>query len=164
MQSMLWGKKIIAESSTPLSLEDFIKSVRAAPTAEAERKIVAGEAANIRNDLKDERHSCTCISKLIFIQLLGHPVDVGKMECLKMLASSDLATKQMGYVGLGRLLEGCEDLLLLGTNSLKRDLAHDNVFVRGYAPKFGLTLSYDGFWSNCLNSCLTQIELVSTKN
>merc|ERR1719375_2061373 len=83
MQSMLWGKTIVADTRTPLSLEDFIKSVRAAPTSEAERKIVAEEAANIRNDLKQEVHSCTCISKLIFIQLLGHPVDVGKMECLR---------------------------------------------------------------------------------
>eukprot|EP00475_Leptophrys_vorax_P027940 TRINITY_DN4002_c0_g1_i1.p1 TRINITY_DN4002_c0_g1~~TRINITY_DN4002_c0_g1_i1.p1 ORF type:complete len:739 (-),score=198.15 TRINITY_DN4002_c0_g1_i1:415-2394(-) len=55
------------------------------------------------------------------------------MECLKLIASSKFPEKRIGYLGLTLLLDEQTEVLMLVTNSVKRDLNNDNPYVIGLA-------------------------------
>lgn len=54
----------------------------------------------------------------------GYPSHFGQMECLKLIASPGFPDKRVGYLGLMLLLQEKDEVLMLGTNSLKSDLNH----------------------------------------
>lgn len=46
------------------------------------------------------------------------------MECLRLIASSRFAEKRIGYLGLTQFMDEDADILMLVTNSIKKDLQH----------------------------------------
>lgn len=54
----------------------------------------------------------------------GYPSHFGQMECLKLIASPGFPDKRVGYLGFMLLLQEKDEVLMLGTNSLKSDLNH----------------------------------------
>lgn len=118
-----------------MKLRELIRQVRSCKTAAEERSVIAKECAEIRTAIKTEdspyRHRN--LAKLLFINMLGYPTHFGQMECLKLVASEKFTEKRVGYLALTLLLDEKQEVLMLVTNSIKKDLNHDNPYVIGLA-------------------------------
>ncbi|KAJ2803252.1 clathrin associated protein complex large subunit, partial [Coemansia furcata] len=117
-------------------LKDLIRAVRVCKTAADERGVIQRESAAIRTSFKevdsqDARY--VNIQKLLYIYLLGYPVQFGQLECLKLVASPKFADKRVGYLGVTLLLDEKQDILTLLTNSLKTDMNSTDDYVVGLA-------------------------------
>jgi AP-1 complex subunit gamma-1 len=121
-----------------LKLREVIKQIRQCKTAAEERAVISKESALIRNAIKekDPEHMARNIAKLIFFNLLGYQVQFGQVECLKLVASSDFTEKRIGYLGLSQLLSEGNDILMMVTNSIKKDLNDKN---NNFVVALGLT-------------------------
>eukprot|EP00933_Yihiella_yeosuensis_P042198 TRINITY_DN36732_c0_g1_i1.p1 TRINITY_DN36732_c0_g1~~TRINITY_DN36732_c0_g1_i1.p1 ORF type:complete len:856 (-),score=187.40 TRINITY_DN36732_c0_g1_i1:76-2556(-) len=118
-----------------IKLRELIRSIRACKTAAEERAVIARECALIRTAFKEDdnqfRHRN--VAKLLFIHMMGYPTHFGQMECLKLIASNKFPEKRVGYLGLTQLLDENTEVLMLVTNSIKNDMAHENQYVNGLA-------------------------------
>uniref|UniRef100_A0A3B0NEM3 AP-1 complex subunit gamma n=1 Tax=Theileria annulata TaxID=5874 RepID=A0A3B0NEM3_THEAN len=113
------------------SVKELIRSIRGSKTASEERAVLAKECAKIRSSLNTDNinYRRKNISKLLFINLLGHPTNFGQMECIKLIASSKFSDKRIGYLALNLLLTEDSEVLMLATNSIKIDLNNPNPYV-----------------------------------
>lgn len=118
-----------------IKLRELIRSIRACKTAAEERAVITRECALIRTAFKEDdnqfRHRN--VAKLLFIHMMGYPTHFGQMECLKLIASPKFPEKRVGYLGLTQLLDENTEVLMLVTNSIKNDMAHENQYVNGLA-------------------------------
>ncbi|KAJ2683030.1 clathrin associated protein complex large subunit [Coemansia spiralis] len=117
-------------------LKDLIRAVRVCKTAADERGVIQRESAAIRTSFKevdsqDARY--VNIQKLLYIYLLGYPVQFGQLECLKLVASPKFSDKRVGYLGVSLLLDEKQDILTLLTNSLKTDMNSSDDYIVGLA-------------------------------
>jgi len=69
------------------------------------------------------------IAKLLFFNLLGYPTAFGQVECIKLVSAPSYTEKRIGYLGLSQLLDETSDILMLVTNSIKRDLNAKETYV-----------------------------------
>jgi AP-1 complex subunit gamma-1 len=65
----------------------------------------------------------------LFFNLLGYPTAFGQVECVKLVSAPSYTEKRIGYLGLSQLLDESNDILMLATNSIKRDLNAKETFV-----------------------------------
>ena len=116
-------------------LRDLIHAVRQCRTAAQERGLVSKESAKIRTSFAkdDVENRQRNVAKLLYIHMLGYPTQFGQMECMKLISSQYFADKRIGYLGVMLLLDEKQEVLMLATHSLKKDLAHSNQFVVGLA-------------------------------
>ncbi|KAJ1960531.1 clathrin associated protein complex large subunit [Dipsacomyces acuminosporus] len=117
-------------------LRDLIRAVRVCKTAADERSVIQRESAAIRTSFKEDNSQDTRyvnIQKLLYIYLLGFPVQFGQLECLKLAASPKFADKRVGYLGVMLLLDEKQDILTLLTNSLKSDMNSPDDYMVGLA-------------------------------
>ncbi|XP_052173857.1 AP-1 complex subunit gamma-2-like isoform X2 [Diospyros lotus] len=126
---------IVNAFSSGTRLRDMIRAIRDCKTAAEERAVVRKECAAIREAVgeNDERCRHRNMAKLMFIHMLGYPTHFGQMECLKLIASDGFPEKRIGYLGLMLLLDERQEVLMLVTNSLKRDLYQSNTYIVGLA-------------------------------
>ncbi|PVU91049.1 hypothetical protein BB559_004332 [Furculomyces boomerangus] len=117
-----------------LHLRDLIRAVRCSKTAADERSVIKKESAEIRTSFKETNSQdvrFSNIQKLIYIYLLGYPVQFGQLECLKLVASNKYSDKRVGYLGVMVLLDENQEILTLLTNSLKNDLQSPDDYIVG---------------------------------
>ncbi|KAJ1728973.1 clathrin associated protein complex large subunit [Coemansia biformis] len=117
-------------------LKDLIRAVRVCKTAADERNVIRRESAAIRTSFRevesqDARY--VNVQKLLYIYLLGFPVQFGQLECLKLAASPRFSDKRVGYLGVTLLLDERQDILTLLTNSLKSDMHSTDDYIVGLA-------------------------------
>lgn len=145
-----------------IRLRDLIKKVRSAKTAADERAILAKEAALIRTAFKEEdnQYRHRNIAKLLFMQLVGHPVQWAQMECLKLIASPKFTEKRIGYLSLSLLIDDSVDVLTLVTNSVSMDLNSKVPYVTGLA----LTLLGNIGSKEMLRDLSVQVQKLLTKS
>uniref|UniRef100_A0A8C5S0N9 AP-1 complex subunit gamma n=1 Tax=Laticauda laticaudata TaxID=8630 RepID=A0A8C5S0N9_LATLA len=122
-------------SEEPLTLPVLIRTIRSARTQAEERELVQRESAKIRSAFRGDEpgNRASNLAKLLYIYMLGFPAHFGQMECLKLIASTRLHEKRIGYLGAALLLDEKQDTHLLLTNSIKNDLLHSNTWVQGLA-------------------------------
>ncbi|XP_049850739.1 AP-1 complex subunit gamma-like [Schistocerca gregaria] len=113
------------------SLLDTIRQIRFAKTATEEREIIARECADIRTSFKKEETKSRVknILKLIYFHILGYPTKFAQIECLKLIASTIYAEKRVGYLALTMMSDENQEVLMLATNSIKKDLNHSSQHV-----------------------------------
>ncbi|KAJ2877819.1 clathrin associated protein complex large subunit, partial [Coemansia asiatica] len=117
-------------------LKDLIRAVRVCKTAADERSVIQRESAAIRTSFKEaDSHDARYVNvqKLLYIYLLGFPVQFGQLECLKLAASARFSDKRVGYLGVTLLLDEKQEILTLLTNSLKTDMNSADDYVVGLA-------------------------------
>jgi AP-1 complex subunit gamma-1 len=116
-------------------LKDFVLKIRQSKTKAEERAVVNTESAYIRETLRNLKttHRNRAIAKLMFIGMLGYPTQFGNIDSLQLLTSNDYAEKRIAYLSLSQLLDESNELLLLATCSIKRDLEADSSLVIGLA-------------------------------
>lgn len=66
---------------------------------------------------------------MLFFNLLGYPTAFGQVECIKLVSAPSYTEKRIGYLGLSQLLDESSDILMLVTNSIKRDLNAKESYV-----------------------------------
>lgn len=117
------------------TLKELIKAYRACTTAAEERALVKKESAHIRDLFKegDTAFRRRNIAKLLFFHMNGYPTNFGMTECVKLCATDKFSDKRVAYLGLMILVDETEDILMLITNSLKRDLASPDQHIVGVA-------------------------------
>ncbi|KAJ2725961.1 clathrin associated protein complex large subunit [Coemansia sp. Benny D115] len=117
-------------------LKDLIRAVRVCKTAADERNVIQRESAAIRTSFKEvDTHDARFVNiqKLLYIYLLGFPVQFGQLECLKLAASARFSDKRVGYLGVTLLLDEKQEILTLLTNSLKTDMNSADDYTVGLA-------------------------------
>ena len=65
----------------------------------------------------------------MFFNLLGYPTSFGQVECIKLVSAPSYTEKRIGYLGLSQLLDESSDILMLVTNSIKKDLNAKETYV-----------------------------------
>jgi Adaptin N terminal region/Adaptin C-terminal domain len=139
------------------TLKELIKAYRACTTAADERALVKKESAHIRDLFKegDKAFRRRNIAKLLFFHMNGYPTNFGMTECVKLCATEKFADKRVAYLGLMILVEETEDILMLVTNSLKRDLQSPNDHIVALA----LTVLSDLASEDMARDLLPEIEM-----
>ncbi|KAJ1797251.1 clathrin associated protein complex large subunit, partial [Coemansia sp. RSA 2399] len=117
-------------------LKDLIRAVRVCKTAADERNVIRRESAAIRTSFKENNSQdarYVNVQKLLYIYLLGFPVQFGQLECLKLAASPRFSDKRVGYLGVTLFLDEKQEILTLLTNSLKSDMNNPDDYIAGLA-------------------------------
>ena len=117
-----------------MKLRELIRAVRACKTAAEERAVISRENAMIRTSFKEDspyRHRN--VAKLLYIHMLGYPTHHGQLEALKLIAGGNFPEKRIGYLGLMLLLDERQEVLMLVTNSLEKDMDSRNPYIVGLA-------------------------------
>lgn len=117
------------------SLNDFISSLRMANTIEQEKYIIATEQAKIRANLKvcEQHQRPVIVSKLMFLDLLGHNVQWGNTEVINLMSDESFSYKRIGYIAAAQLLDSEDDMNVLVTQTLLKDLQSRNAYVQALA-------------------------------
>jgi len=121
-----------------LHLKELIRLVRQCHTIQDERNVIATESATIRTTMKEKkkesRYRHRNVAKLLYMHMLGYDTYYGQMECIRMLSSPmNFPDKRLGYLGLTQLLDEKNKILMLVTNSIKVDMASNNIHIQALA-------------------------------
>ncbi|PWV17928.1 putative epsilon-adaptin [Trypanosoma cruzi] len=115
-------------------LAHFIQDVRKATSSPAdEKKRVDVELVKIRSKFRSTAEMTTYdrrkyVCKLMFIAMLGYPVEFGHMEGVKLLALKSPAEKLIGYLSATVFLHENHSLLTLATHMIYKDLLSEQEF------------------------------------
>jgi AP-2 complex subunit alpha len=115
-------------------LANFIHDIRKATSnREEEQRRIEVELAKIRSKFKETASMSTYdrkkyVVKLMFIAMLGYPVDFGHMEGVQLLANHGAPEKLIGYLSLTVFLNENHELLTLTTHMVHLDLVSSKEF------------------------------------
>jgi AP-2 complex subunit alpha len=109
----------------------FISDIRNCASREEEAKIVDKEMAKIRKKFKDAPkltpyEKKKYVWKMLYMFVLGYPIDFGHMEAINLISSEGWSEKQVGYLAVALLLNENHDFLRLIINSVSKDLLSKN--------------------------------------
>jgi AP-2 complex subunit alpha len=109
----------------------FISDIRNCSSREEEAKIVDKEMAKIRKKFKDAPKLTPYdkkkyVWKMLYMFVLGYPIDFGHMEAINLISSEGWSEKQVGYLAVALLLNENHDFLRLIINSVSKDLLSKN--------------------------------------
>ena len=118
---------LLAFTSQPRGLVNFISDIRDAKSKEDERTRIDKELGNIRLKFSS---SATLSSyqkkkyvwKMCYIYMLGYDVDFGHSEFISIIGSQKYQEKAVGYMAIALMIKPGDDLLNLVINSIRNDL------------------------------------------
>ncbi|KFG61129.1 adaptin n terminal region domain-containing protein, partial [Toxoplasma gondii RUB] len=114
----------------------FIQDVRNAPSSSREQARVLQELSKIRQRFAHPKKPLTgyekkkCLTKLLYIHLLGYPVDIGHAEAISLLSSPHYSERSAAFLFCSLLLvdshtasRDLPDLRSLCCSSIKKELS-----------------------------------------
>lgn len=126
-----------ASRNSMRGLENFIASIRRAPTKEREGEKVRKELAKIRKKFTVKNvngyNRRKYMAKLLYLNMLGYDIDFGLKEALVLMNATKFQEKLMGYLAAGLTLYKSPAHVPEMVSAIKRDLNGENEYVRGLA-------------------------------
>lgn len=115
-------------------VREFITRIRAA-SPEEQRLIIADEMALMRTAIRepDRSDKTAIIGKLIFLNIQGENTTFAQLEAVNLMASDSYMQKRVGYLAVGTLVDEQNDLLVLATHSVLKDLQARHPLVQALA-------------------------------
>ncbi|KAL0231910.1 hypothetical protein PCE1_002907 [Barthelona sp. PCE] len=125
-------------ASLPMrGLHNYIVEIRRAPNKQSVRARIQKELAHIRDKFSAKRISRydmrKYVCKLMYTYLLGEDIDLGHIQITNLMASTEFADKQIGYLACELLFEGRSDLVLLVTEQMRADIMSDDELFQSLA-------------------------------
>ena len=119
-------------------LNDFISSIRLAESIEQEKFLIATEQARIRAYLRkmEPEMRPRVVSKLVFLDMIGQNPAWGQMEAITLMTDERFSYKRIGYISTGVLLDQTNELTVLVTQTLLKDLTSLDLNVKLLALGF----------------------------
>lgn len=134
---ILRGKRAVREQNHLMStqLTEFIANIREASSIEEERSIIASEQANMRTLVRtcDMELKPCIVAKLIYLNIGGENTSWGQMEAVSLMTHERLSYKKYGYLAVGTMLDGSNELIVLITHTVIKDLQSNSPFVQALA-------------------------------
>lgn len=117
------------------SLDQFIRNVMLSPTIEDERICIANEQANMRTFIRncDPTYRPSIIAKLMFLTMRGENTSWGQMEVVTLMTAERFSYKRIGYLAATMLLDENNELVVLVTATVQRDLSSTNALIQKLA-------------------------------
>ena len=122
------------------SLQDVVKGLRSQPTAEGRSAYAAQALQECRVELAsvDPALKANAASKVAHLRMLGFDVhnigdDDTSFHVIEVMASPQFKHKRLGNLAAARILSPQSRVLLLATNSLKKELNSADPYVAGLA-------------------------------
>jgi AP-3 complex subunit delta-1 len=122
------------------SLQDIVKGLRAQPTAEGRNAYAAQALQECRTELAsvDPALKANAASKVAHFRMLGYDDanlgdDDTSFHVIESMASAQFRYKRQGTLAAARLLSSNSRVLLLATNTLKKELKNPEPYVSGLA-------------------------------
>ncbi|KAI0785413.1 adaptin N terminal region-domain-containing protein [Irpex lacteus] len=104
------------------TLQDLIRGLRANKKDEA--KFIAKAVDEIRDEVrsKDMELKAGAVLKLTYLDMLGYDMSWASFHIVEVMSSPRIHLKSIGYLAAGLSFHDDTDVLMLTTNSLKKDL------------------------------------------
>ena len=117
------------------TLESFIRNVTLAPTIEEERVLIANEQANMRTFIRDcdPQYRPSIVAKLMFLTMRGENTGWGQMEVVTLMTHERFSYKRIGYIAATMLLDENNELVVLVTATVQKDLSSNNPLIQKLA-------------------------------
>ena len=131
-----FGTNILFKMTQPMN--EFISSVRLADTIDEEKFLISTEKAQIRAYLRkmDPALAPRVISKLVFLDMLGETTAWGQMDAISLMTNERFSYKRVGYICTSALLDQTNEITVLVTQTLLRDLTSSNPYIQQLALTF----------------------------
>ena len=115
-------------------VREFITRLRAS-SPEEQRLIIADEMAMMRTAIRepDRSDKTSIMGKLIFLNILGENTSFAQLEAVNLMASESYMQKRVGYLAVGTLVDEQNDMLVLATHSVVKDLQTRHPLVQALA-------------------------------
>jgi hypothetical protein len=121
--------------------QNYIQEIRSCTTKEQEAERVQKELGKIRKKYTSSKVLTTYdkkkyMWKLMYTKMLGYDVEFGHKQAMDMMAATNYAEKQVGYVVCSMFLSENDALLRLVINSVRSDLLSRNEAFQCLALEF----------------------------
>ncbi|EAL49830.2 Adapter-related protein complex 3 (AP-3) subunit, putative [Entamoeba histolytica HM-1:IMSS] len=121
----LMKKRIKETMAKPLigtSLQDMVKGLRS--NAGNEQAFINQTIADIKKDIvtSDMKRKAICIQKLTYLEMLGQETNWSGFHIIELSAKQSFWMKRVAYLAAQICLHESDDVLMLITNQLKKDL------------------------------------------
>mmetsp|Transcript_25693 Transcript_25693/g.45735 ORF Transcript_25693/g.45735 Transcript_25693/m.45735 type:complete len:666 (-) Transcript_25693:12-2009(-) len=123
----------MAKTQNMRGLKVFITDIRNCKNREEEEGRVDKELANIRTKfMSDKSKSLTeydkkkYVWKLLYIHMLGYPVEFGHVQAIDLISAQKYSEKQVGYMVTSVLVNENNDFLRLAINAVRNDIISRN--------------------------------------
>ena len=133
---------ILSDKMDMRGLSTFIADLRKeSALTGGERLRVDRELAKIRSKFQSKTdlsgyHRKKYVCKLMYISILGHEVDFGHIEAIKLMSSSAHSEKTIGYLACNLLIEQESEIFALLINQIRLDIYSKDEATRSLALNF----------------------------
>lgn len=118
------------------TLQDMVKDIRSQSQSKpALERYVSGELQKIKGELKkaDSSIKSNAVAKLTYLKMLGYDTSWAAFHIIEVMSIQRFRFKRIGYLAAAQLFPQNQELVLLCTNLLKKDLHSKHTFAVGTA-------------------------------
>lgn len=122
------------------TLQDVVRGLRSQPTSEGRSQFASLVLQECRKEAKatDGAIKSQAVLKIAHLRMLGYDNqntgdDDTSFHVIETMALANFKYKRIGYLTAGQLLTSQSPVLLLATNSLKKELQANDVYIVGLA-------------------------------
>jgi hypothetical protein len=115
--------------------EAFINAILLSDSIDEEREVIANELAQMRTVIKEGDQSLRprTVAKLIYLAMYGENVSWGQMEVVKLMTVDLVSYKRIGYLAATALLNENNEVIVLITATVQKDLLSSNPQIQKLA-------------------------------
>lgn len=106
------------------SLNDLIKGIRLYKNQDEKLRFIENAVNECRQEVKSANMELktTAVLKLCYLQMYGYDMSFANFQVLEVMSSFKIQKKRIGYLSCYQSFQHDEDILILITNLLKKDL------------------------------------------